>query len=575
MWTVLRPVIGTGRGAATATPACTPDVLNTYYVGVGPSTVASVPVPQTALPVRIPRVITCAFRLQSITYEYLYRLIRDMKNSSFVGLDDVSVNMLKKFFHGLGHLLLDTINCSLETGLVPASWKHALVTAIPKGADSSQPSNTRPISMLPSVMKVVERVVQCQVTEYLNQHQLFTDAQHGYRRGRSTETALTVITDKVYRAMDNGEVSILVLIDLSKCFDVISHDKILNKLHLYNIDTTWFRHYLQGHSQQVKARNSDGSFSLSQSLPITTGVFQGGSLSCLLFSIFANDLCLYMSDVTIVQFADDTQLLISGRKDDLAYLISRMEEALSDLFTWFCTNDMKVNASKSQMIVLGTRQMLRGLQPISIRFAGTTVCESATVRNLGLVMDKHLSYHEHVNHVVSKCTGSLLALSHARHVLPPNSLKPIVISLVVSVVRYCIAIYGTCGTTELSRIQKVLNFCARVISGRRKYSHVTDILRDLNWLSAANLALYHRICSVRRVIVSSQPTSVACTLETLDHGHDTRHSGRLRLPRIRTEAGRRQLVHSGVNSYNDFIATYDGRTRLKTAVTRYLLHDQR
>ena len=97
-------------------------------------------------------------------------------------------------------------------------------------------------------------------------------------------------------------------------------------------------------------------------------------------------------------------------------------------------------------------------------------------------MDRHLAYHSdsHVNHVVSKCTGALLVLNHAKHVLPPSTLIPIVSSLVVSALRYCISVNDTCATTELHRVQKVLNFCARVISGRRKYSHVSDVLGKLS-----------------------------------------------------------------------------------------------
>ena len=134
-----------------------------------------------------------------------------------------------------------------------------------------------------------------------------------------------------------------------------------------------------------------------------------------------------------------------------------MERALSELFTWFCSNNVIVNAARTQPIVFGTRQMLKGLPPITIKFAGTTDCESASVRNLGLVMDKYLSYHEHISQVVSRCTGALLALNHVRHVLPRVTLRPIVTSLVVPTLRYCIAIYGTCSTTELGRVQKVLN----------------------------------------------------------------------------------------------------------------------
>ncbi|XP_043200922.1 uncharacterized protein LOC122369881 [Amphibalanus amphitrite] len=210
MWSVLRPVIGSGKGTAAAPPACTPDALNECYVRVGPTTAASVPAPQTAIPSLLPRVMSCVFRLHSVGLDTLYSIVSSMNKSSHTGLEGVSVDMFRRFFHGAGPALVDIVNCSLETGIVPATWKHALVTALPKSSDSHKPCNTRPISMLPAIMKVCERVVQGQLAEYFNDHHLFTDAQHGYRRNRSTETALSVITDKVYRAMDSGEISILV-----------------------------------------------------------------------------------------------------------------------------------------------------------------------------------------------------------------------------------------------------------------------------------------------------------------------------------------------------------------------------
>ena len=164
-------------------------------------------------------------------------------------------------------------------------------------------------------MKIVERIVQRQLVGYLETNHLLSDTHHGYRRRHSTETALHVVTDRVLQAMDSGEVSILVLLDLSKCFDVVPHEKLLQKLTLYGVDSQWFRNYLTGHTQQVQLRNSsDGRTVLSKTRDNTIGVYQGGSLSCVLFMLYANELSLYVPDsVTVVQFADDTQLLISGR----------------------------------------------------------------------------------------------------------------------------------------------------------------------------------------------------------------------------------------------------------------------
>lgn len=147
----------------------------------------------------------------------------------------------------------------------------------------------------------------------------------------------------------------------------------------------------------------------------------------------------------------------------------------------------------------------------------------------------------------------LIALNHARHVIPKCALKSIVQALVISIVRYCISIYGTCGETQLHRVQKVLNFCARVVYGRRKHDHISDVFKDMNWFTASELAMYHRVCSIRRALVTGRPEAIADTLgETarLRHAHDTRRASEITLPRIRSESGRRRLCYGAVQAYN-------------------------
>ena len=163
------------------------------------------------------------------------------------------------------------------------------------------------------------------------------------------------------------------------------------------------------------------------------------------------------------------------------------------------------NASKTHMIVFGTKAMLKNQPKISIKFCGTDVQESRVVKNMGLYMDRHLTFADHVDHVVAKCSGSLLALMHAKHTLPKASIKTIVTALVMSIIRYCVSIYGTCTKAELHRIQKVINFGARVISGKKKFDHISDVLKDLGWLSSSQLAEHHRAQMVRRVLSSELP----------------------------------------------------------------------
>ena len=193
-------------------------------------------------------------------------------------------------------------------------------------------------------------------------------------------------------------------------------------------------------------------------------------------------------------------------------------------------------------------------------------------KNLGLIVDKSLNFQVHVDTMTRKCVGILMALSHARRVIPGQALRVIVESLVVSVVRYCLSIYGSCGTTQVRKIQKIINFCARVVTGRRRSDHISDAIRILGWLTAKQLIDFHTVCAVRRVIVTEEPASLyrtICPRAADIHQHDTRRAGNWTLPRIRTESGRRRLCYRGVRLLNEHRldpAAAGFRATLKAAV---------
>ena len=227
---------------------------------------------------------------------------------------------------------------------------------------------------------------------------------------------------------------------------------------------------------------------------------------------------------------------------------------------------MKFNAQKTQRIVLGTRQNLRHLPTISIRFIGATVCGSSTVRNLGVVFDQCMTFAAHTDDVVRRCTGLLIGLSHSRHSLPQTTLLPLVQALIISSTRYCVSVYGSCNASQISRLQKVMNFAARVISGRRKFDHISDVLRDLEWLTAGNLHEYHAPTLLKRLPTTGQTESLSAHIA---HGH-------LHVPGIRSESGRRRFFYSTVTAFNALPERIrDANTRqFKTKLRRHLLQQQ-
>lgn len=551
-WSSVRPVIS-GKRPTRSPPDADVNAVNQYFASIGTTTARQVDSAGPELAVRLPRVATGRFQVAPVTPGELRGVIGRMKNSTSCGADGLCVRFIKQCIDSLCHVITHIVNSSLTNHTVPDSWKLALVHPIQKTAKSTDVSNYRPISILPTIAKITERVVYEQLFSYFTAHHLFSSSQHGFRMNHSTDTALITVTERVFEAMDKREITLLCLLDLSKCFDLVPHEGLLRKLELYNVDTRWFMSYLTGHYQQVVTQTPDGLRTISAALPNPIGTYQGSALGPLLYSIYANDMPLYADDATIVQYADDTQVLVSGRPGDIRAVTGSLERNLSHLSNWFGKNGMKINAQKTQLIVLGTPQNLRQLPSLSIKFMGATVSGSPTVRNLGVQFDQGMTFASHTDNVVRRCTGILIGLSHSRHSLPHTTLLTLVQSLVISLLRYCISVYGVCNATQTARLQKVLNFAARVVSGRRKFDHVSDVLRDLEWLTAHNMYVYHALTLLKRVLVTSQPESLSASLVRRRHlhGRTTRQDDMLNVPAIRSESGRRRFLYSVVTAFND------------------------
>ena len=198
--------------------------------------------------------------------------------------------------------------------------------------------------------------------------------------------------------------------------------------------------------------------------------------------------------------------------------------------------------------------------------------------NLGVTFDQNMTFSLHVDDVVQRCTGLLVGLSHCRHSLPQSVMASLVQALVVSIIRYCISIYGSCNDTQTSRLQKLLNFGARVVSGRRKYDHVRDVLRDLGWLSARNLHVYHCLSLLNRMLTTGQPETLYRELRTAGdvHGRVTRQALQLRPPAIHSESGRRRFLYAAVTSYNNLPQAIRDASPLhfRSELRQYLLQQQ-
>ena len=350
---------------------------------------------------------------------------------------------------------------------------------------------------------------------------------------------------------------------LSRCFDVVDHELLLNKLKMLQISTGWFRSYLSGHTQNVRVGEN-----VSCSLPISIGTFQGTCQGPLLFNIATNDFNSYIPKeidgfrITTVRYADDSQIAITGPRKSMSEMRIALEKILDVVDRWFLQNGMLINAAKTELLLCGDRRQLAQIsESPEITFKGESLKSTNQVKNLGVIMDSTLSWTPHVRNIANRCFGILVGLSHTshtctgRHVLPVQVMPRRIDSLALSQLRYCVQVYGNGSSENLDLIQKVLNFAARIISNRQKYDHITDVLHKLGWLNARQFIEYFDLCMLYSMVSTGQPHLLASQFK---FNRDVRErstcqSNEIHLARPRTNHKKRTFVYRAsalINSYD-------------------------
>ena len=227
-----------------------------------------------------------AFNFQLATEAEVEKIIKSLPSNKAPGIDKVSAKILKYSLPATLPILTSIFNNSFAACTFPRAWKISEVTPILKSGDFDDPSNTRPISLLPILSKVCEKLTHKQFVNYLNCNSKIAKQQSGNRQFHSTETAILHFTDEILKNMDAKKVSLVVLLDMSKAFDSINHELLLSKLRKIGVSTSahkWFKSYLIDRSQVVKIEDTT-----SKALPLEFGLPQGSIIGPLLFSVYVN-----------------------------------------------------------------------------------------------------------------------------------------------------------------------------------------------------------------------------------------------------------------------------------------------
>ena len=296
------------------------------------------------------------------------------------------------------------------------------------------------------------------------------------------------MADHLLEATDKKNLTALTLLDLSKAFDSLNHNKLLAKLssvraslHVVN----WFKSYLMGRSQSVWINSI-----LSDPLPITHGVPQGAILSPLLFCIYLNDLPCMPQVCGLESYVDDSKVFLSFSLPDVDTATANLEQDLLCVAAWCCENQLLMKPDKTKFMLIATRQLRKRFSssPV-VSFLDKSLEPVASAKDLGVTLDSH-TYDCHISNVVSSCMAKLCQIKWVKTSFDGKTLEQLVSLLVFSKMLYCSIVWSNTSTTNIKKLQLVQNFACKIVTKTRKFDHVTPLLHELNWLSVDQLLFF-------------------------------------------------------------------------------------
>jgi len=400
-------------------------------------------------------------------------------------LDPIPTWLLKLCLNELLPGITHIVNLSLSTSTVAPDMKLALVTPLIKKAllDPEILKNFRPVSNLSFISKLIERVVAKRFSDHLASNGLNEIYQSAYKESHSTETALLKVQNDLLLSIDTMGGAVLVLLDLSAAFDTIDHSILFNRLYDLGVRgpaLNWFKSYLGDRKQTILI---DGSRSTETNLRF--GVPQGSVLGPILFTIYTRPLGNIAKKFGLQYhlYADDTQLYVSFKPSDTESIqstIGKVEQCYIEIKQWMDNNMLKLNGDKTEFLVVTNKKHSGAIK--SVNLDGFSILSQPSVRNLGVIFNSIMDVENFINAKCKAASYCLRNISKVRRYLTHDATKTLVQAYVLTKLDYCNSLL--CGSPKFhrDRLQKILNYAARVVNMVPKRQSVRSVLADLHWL---------------------------------------------------------------------------------------------
>ena len=474
-------------------------------------------------------------------FEEVLSLCKKINIVKSSGIDDVASKIFKCAFMVLIPQLVYLFNLSFETNLFPNKWKQATVVPLFKSGDRSEVSNYRPISLLPLPGKILEKIAHRNIVTFLEENNIISDQQNGFRKGFSTVTAVADLTDSLFSAINKSEITLSVFVDLRKAFDTVSHDILCKKIEKYGVRSNvneWCRSYLTGRSQKTLANNNK-----SDECSIKYGVPQGSVLGPLFFILYVNDLQQALKNINVQMYADDTVIYLSGQ--NVTTIAEKLQLGLSRLNGWCLANKLTLNPSKTKMMTFGTRHSIKKANHCHLSLAGVQIQKVSTFKYLGFTLDSTLSFKMQVSDTISKIMHKKIMLSKIMPFLNNDVALLIYKSMILPYFDYCDVIYNCANADGLEKLQRLQNKCLKICLNLHQLHNTINVHREAK---CAYLEVRRKVHTCNFMY----KRQAKLNLLDLRDIHTRQHDAPLfKVPHPNNEAFKRSVLYYGANTWNN------------------------
>ena len=407
------------------------------------------------------------FEFKPVTIDEVLLQVQKLNSRKASPLNSIPAKILKQNADIFAVLIQKILNSNISGCYFPKELKDGEVSSLFKSLDAFTKKNYRPITVLSSISKVYERILEGQIESH--SLSFLSPLLCGFREGYETQHALLRSIETCKKALGKGGVTGALLTYLSKAFDCLNHGLLNAKLNAYGFSTIALRlihNYLNERKQRVKI---NGPFSTWKET--TIGVPQGSVLGPLLFNIYLNDLFMFVNDAQICNYADDTTIYACD--SNIESIIETLESDALKIAEWFRNNCMKLNEDKCHLMVFGDKS-----NDISLNIESVRIKESKEKKLLGVILDKTLCFKQQLRPICRKAGQKLHALSRISHFLDVEQLKRIMKAFILSQFNYCPLVWMFCNRTLNNKINHIHERALRITFKDMGSDFDTMLLRD-------------------------------------------------------------------------------------------------